>query len=362
MEVMKKFGQHASEVQFVMKRSDQHQLSIIDKLPNQSTESTNSEVEDSFNNDKQQPAMSSMASSSGAASASKKAKNALMPKNPNISDVTMSPVQQMAQDGKNKSTMEMTSQSFHDSSSGNNLMNNRPKCPPPYNEAIAKSSMLNNNSGSLPMNHFMDSQPFPKQQSQLNSPLDINHQSLHSNNNNELQNENSINYQPTYGYSPDKRSELHQQRELTPNAKKVLNERVQLTKESKVERDEQWQRDAIKLINMQKETMTAQRKELMELDSQLNYWDRKWKTEEEKMAELDNDLRYLEKVWIEQDSQLVKLDELKLGEAIEELKKKNHQVETEKTEVTLKINEADSQIAACRKKIQDLMDEMQGIQ
>ncbi|RWS25645.1 ras association domain-containing protein 8-like isoform X2 [Leptotrombidium deliense] len=345
IEVLNKLGEYANDVQFIMKRSES--LSSYRPPSNQTSQSACIlESEGKYNN------LVAFRRSGKKCSALNSAME--------YSDDS-SPVNHHSPKDNGNEVHTASQLSFD--CGNNNVLQARPKHPPPYDEAVAKSSLMSPKSPPI-SGQVKASQALPQSISQRSDgQSQASHGIAITNNKRRMQG--------TYSSSPSSYSQKakinvetvsNEHQKLSPNKvnRNMVEKCVRNNQRDINVMDDERHRDAIKLINLQKETMASQKQELFDLESELSYWDNKMKMEDEKLMEIEEELRHLERVWIEQEAQLTKWEQQRILDQIEELQRKNEFIESEKNSLKSQINENDSHIANCRQTIQALMEQLKG--
>lgn len=129
-------------------------------------------------------------------------------------------------------------------------------------------------------------------------------------------------------------------------------------RQKSVQSNEMKHRNAMKLINLQKDTMNTQNRDLLELDSEINFWDNKFQRDEEVRRQLEIEALHLEKVLNEQEDQIKDLEAQNLDRELERFERESEKIETAKNKLRSQLNEMENKIATCRQSIHALTEEI----
>jgi len=203
------------------------------------------------------------------------------------------------------------------------LSKNRPPQPPPYKEAITKStlfapgtssngiygysgSILNNKDSFTPSQAGANVKPIVRESQMAGK---------NSNNNNNIAN----------SYSPNRTkslTSLHQ--------------------------------DTVNLIGMQQQTMKSQEKDIVKMEQELDFVQQKLSENEHIVKRYKDEMELYKQLWMEQEALIEKLEAEHMEEELNNLLDEAKKYQGEISEVNKKLSNCDSEVCRCREEIGNL--------
>lgn len=306
--------------------------------------------------------------------------------------------------------------SARDSSVG--TLTERPKHPPPYDEAVSRSS------GRFPPSHLSIASPTPPytqdEESPSNKRLHLTNRNDHSSSERassagHLHNKQLMNYQNHQVSSDQSREYITRSTESINNSNSHLNlisnrakspscspektvlpthsSALEENRSSKSKRsllakfedekklsghgkhqgmhhkispslssedlnpDPQYQ-DLLRLVSLQREKLDNQKAEITQFDAEIMYWEEKLQEQEEKLSLLQEEVCHLERTQHEQEGELVLLDRRPLGEEVELGRQEERTLRSELTLARSQLANCETELLQCRQRIRLLLEEI----
>lgn len=235
----------------------------------------------------------------------------------NTTDLTQTK-QQMNNKNNNNNTYESTTPTPTKTCSAANL---RPRHPPPYSEAINSSSLITGQSTGSPTPNCTP-----------------NSGSSHSN---QCPDSGSIVY-------------TNKRRSVEPSPQTQSKQRT-----SSQQKELLLHRDAVRLVDMQKETMRTQEKEMLSLEQQITSIESKLLENELLINRYKEEMECAHQLWLDQEVMIDQLDHQMFGDELDELVDKAQCYEEEVTTLKRKLSSCEADIGDCRQSITKLMDQLE---
>ncbi|KFM67282.1 hypothetical protein X975_14800, partial [Stegodyphus mimosarum] len=122
-------------------------------------------------------------------------------------------------------------------------------------------------------------------------------------------------------------------------------------------RDSQYQ-DLLRLVSLQREKLDNQQAELTQYDAEIIYWEGRLQEQEEKLSILQEEVCHLERTHHEQEGELIQLDRRSFSEEVELGRQEERTLRSELTLARSQLANCETELLQCRQRIRLLLEEI----
>lgn len=122
-------------------------------------------------------------------------------------------------------------------------------------------------------------------------------------------------------------------------------------------RDPQYQ-DLLRLVSLQREKLDNQQSELTQFDAEIIYWEGRLQDQEEKLNLLQEEVCHLERTQREQESELIQLDRRSFTEEVDLGRQEERTLRSELTLARSQLANCETELLQCRQRIRLILEEI----